>query len=399
LSRPAVEVADIFRHRGPVWRASHAGHVSLGQLKVMSVIERCRTAALGGHVERCEACAHLRISYNSCRNRHCPKCQAAAAKVWLADRQADLLPVPYYHVVFTMPAPIADIAYYNKAVIYGILFKAAAETLITIAADPKHLGARIGLTAVLHSWGSALTHHPHVHIIVPGGGLSLDGQRWISCRPGFFLPIGVLSRLFRRLFLEKLTAAYQAGRLAFFADQAALAKPAAFKACLAALRKIEWVVYAKRPFGGSDAVLAYLSRYTHRIAIANSRLVAFDGERVTFKWKDYRAKGDARYKLMTLDADEFIRRFLIHVLPNGFHRIRHYGLFANANRIANIALARQLLGAPDPAPSSRESDGAHKDEERNTCPCCGGRMIIVETFGPGCQPQLWPFPAIGLDSS
>jgi hypothetical protein len=402
LSRPAVEVADIFRHRGPVWRASHAGHVSLGQLKVMSAIERCRTAALGGHVERCEACAHLRISYNSCRNRHCPKCQAAAAKEWLADRQVELLPVPYFHVVFTVPAPIADIAYYNKAAIYGILFKAAAETLITIAADPKHLGARIGLTAVLHSWGSALTHHPHVHIIVPGGGLSLDGQRWISCRPGFFLPIGVLSRLFRRLFLEKLTAAYQAGRLAFFADQAALAEPAAFRAYLATLRKIEWVVYAKRPFGGPGAVLAYLSRYTHRIAIANSRLVAFDGKRVTFKWTDYRAKADARYKLMTLDADEFIRRFLIHLLPDGFHRIRHYGLFANANRAANIALARRLLGAPDPAPSSSQSDGAtgaHEDEERNTCPCCGGRMIIVETFKPGCQPQLWPFPSIGLDSS
>jgi len=395
-------VADIFRHRGPAWRASHAGHVSLGQLKVMSAIERCRTAALGGHVERCEDCAHLRICYNSCRNRHCPKCQAVAAKEWLADRQAELLPVPYYHVVFTVPAPIADIAYYNKAVIYGILFKAAAETLITIAADPKHLGARIGLTAVLHSWGSALTHHPHVHIIVPAGGLSLDRQRWISCRPGFFLPVRVLSRLFRRLFREKLTAAYQAGRLAFFADQAALAEPAAFKACLAALRKIEWVVYAKQPFGGPDAVLAYLSRYTHRIALANSRLVAFDGERVTFKWKDYRAKSAARYKLMTLDADEFVRRFLIHVLPDGFHRIRHYGLFANANRAANIALARRLLGAPDPAPSSSESDrptGAHEDQERNTCPCCGGRMIIVDIFEPGCQPQLWPSPAIGLDSS
>jgi hypothetical protein len=395
-------VADIFRHRGPVWRASHAGHVSLGQLKVMSAIERCRTAALGGHVERCEACAHTRIADNSCRNRHCPKCQGAAAKEWLADRQAELLPVPYYHVVFTMPAPIADIAYYNKAVIYGILFKAAAETLITIAADPKHLGARIGLTAVLHSWGSAMTHHPHVHIIVPGGGFSPDGQHWIACRPSFFLSVRVLSRLFRRLFLEKLTAAYQAGRLAFFADQAALAEPAAFKACLAALRKIEWVVYAKQPFGGPDAVLAYLSRYTHRIALANSRLVAFDGEGVTFKWKDYRAKSAARYKLMTLGADEFVRRFLIHVLPDRFHRIRHYGLFANANRAANIALARRLLGALDPAPSSSQSDGAtgaHQHEERNACPCCGGRMIIVETFGPGCRPQLWPIPAIGLDSS
>jgi hypothetical protein len=394
-------VADIFRHRGPAWRASHAGHLSLGQLKVMSAIERCRTAALGGHVERCEACAHLRIAYNSCRDRHCPKCQAVAAKEWLADRQAELLPVPYFHVVFTLPGPIADIAYQNKAVVYDLLLKVAAETLITIAADPKHLGARIGLTAVLHTWGSALTHHPHAHIIVPGGGLSPDGQHWIACRPRFFLSVRVLSRLFRRLFLEKLTAAYDAGRLEFFADQAALAEPAAFKTRLAALRKVKWVVYAKRPFGGPDAVLAYLSRYTHRIAIANRRLVAFDGERMTFRWKDYRAKGKARYKLMTLDADEFIRRFLIHVLPDGFHRIRHYGLFANAKRAGNIALARQLLGMPA-APSSSESDDAeagHADEEWNTCPCCGGRMIVIETFEPGCQPRLWPLPSIGLDSS
>jgi hypothetical protein len=401
LPRPAVEVADIFRRRGPAWRASHAGHASLGQLKVMSAIERCRTAALGGHVERCEACAHLRISYNSCRNRHCPKCQAAAAKEWLADRRAELLPVPYFHVVFTLPGPIADIAYQNKAVVYDLLLKTAAETLITVAADPKHLGARIGLTAVLHTWGSALTHHPHAHIIVPGGGFSPDGQHWIACRPGFFLSVRVLSRLFRRLFLERLTAAYQTGRLEFFADQAALAEPAVFKAHLGALRKVEWVVYAKPPFGGSDAVLAYLSRYTHRIAIANSRLVAFDGTRVTFKWKDYRAKTDARYKLMTLDADEFIRRFLIHVLPDGFHRIRHYGFLANGNRTGNIALARQLLGMPA-APSSSESDGAdgsQQEDEWNTCPCCGGRMVIIETFEPGCRPRLWPLPSIGVDSS
>jgi hypothetical protein len=307
-----------------------------------------------------------------------------------------------FHVVFTLPGAIADIAYQNKAVVYDLLLKAAAETLITIAADPKHLGARIGLTAVLHTWGSALTHHPHAHIIVPGGGFSPDGQHWIACRPGFFLSVRVLSRLFRRLFLERLTAAYQAGRLEFFADQAALAEPAAFKTHLAAVRKVARVVYAKRPFGGPDAVLAYLSRYTHRIAIANSRLVAFDGERVTFKWKNYRAKLDARYKLMTLHADEFIRRFLIHVLPDGFHRIRHYGLLANANRADNIVLARRLLGFPDPAPSSGESSGTdrrHEDEERNIGPCCGGRMIIVETFEPGCQPRLWPSPAIGFDSS
>jgi hypothetical protein len=402
LPRPAVEVADIFRRRGPAWRASHAGHPSLGQLKVMSAIERCRTAALGGHVERCEDCAHLRISYNSCRNRHCPKCQAAAAKEWLADCQAELLPVPYFHVVFTLPGAVADIAYQNKSVVYDLLLKAAAETLITIAADPRHLGARIGLTAVLHTWGSALTHHPHAHIIVPGGGLSPDGQHWIACRPRFFLSVEVLSRLFRRRFLERLTAAYQAGRLEFFADQAALAEPAAFQTFLAALRKVEWVVYAKRPFGGPDAVLAYLSRYRHRIAIANSRLVAFDGERVTFRWKDYRAKSEARYKRMTLDADEFIRRFLIHVLPDGFHRIRHYGLLANANRTGNIALARRLLGIPDPPPSSGDSDSTenpHQDSDWNACPCCGGRMIIIETFEPGCQPRLWPIPSIGLDSS
>jgi hypothetical protein len=401
LSRPAVEVADIFRHRGPAWRASHAGHVSLGQLKVMSAIERCRTAALGGHVERCEDCAHLRISYNSCRDRHCPRCQAAAAKEWLADRQAELLPVPYFHVVFTLPRPIADIAYQNKTVVYDLLLKTAAETLITIAADPKHLGARIGLTAVLHTWGSALTHHPHAHIIVPGGGVSPDGEHWIACRPGFFLSVRVLSRLFRRLFLEKLTAAYHAGRLEFFADQTALAEPAAFQIFLTALRKVEWVVYAKRPFGGPDAVLAYLARYTHRVAIANSRLVAFDGERVSFRWKDYRANADARYKLMTLDADEFIRRFLIHVLPDGFHRIRHCGLFANANRANHIALARRLLGAPDPTPSNDDNAAGtdREDEDRNICPCCGGRMIIIETFAPGCQPRLWPIPAIGFDSS
>jgi hypothetical protein len=378
----------------------------------MSAIERCRTAALGGHVECCEACAHLRISYNSCRNRHCPKCQAAAAKQWLADRQAELLPVPYFHVVFTLPGPIADIAYQNQAVVYDLLLKTAAEILITIAPtgqarglkahDPKHLGARIGLTAILHTWGSALTHHPHAHIIVPGGGLSPDGERWVACRPGFFLSVRVLSRLFRRLFLEKLTAAYQAGRLVFFADQAALAEPAAFKSHLDALQNIEWVVYAKRPFGGPDAVLGYLSHYTHRIAIANSRLVAFDGERVTFRWKDYRAKGEARYKLMTLDADAFIRRFLIHVLPDGFHRIRHYGLFANANRAGNIALARRLLGVPDPPPTSGDSNGTENSQEDsawNACPCCGGRMIIIETFEPSCQPRQWPIPSIGLDTS
>ncbi len=267
MNRPALEVADIFRGHGPAWRRANSGHVSLGQLKVMSAIESCRTAALGGHVARCEKCSHMQIAYNSCRNRHCPKCQGAAAKHWLAEREADLLPVPYYHVVFTLPAPIGDIAYQNKAAVYNILFKAAAETLITLAADPKHLGAHIGLTSVLHTWGSALTHHPHLHIIVPGGGISLDGTRWVSCRPGFFLPVRVLSRLFRRLFLNKLVAAHQAGRLQFFGDHTHLGDARAFAAYLAPCRRTEWVVYSKRPFGGPEAVLAYLARYTHRVAI------------------------------------------------------------------------------------------------------------------------------------
>ncbi|MGO8840052.1 MAG: IS91 family transposase [Methyloceanibacter sp.] len=402
MSRPSLEVADIFRDHGPAWRRANAGHVSLGQLKVMSAIESCRTAALGGHVARCEKCAHTHIAYNSCRNRHCPKCQGAAAKEWLAEREAELLPVPYYHVVFTLPAPIADIAYQNKAVIYDILFKAAAETLITIAADPKHLGARIGLTAVLHSWGSALTHHPHVHVIVPGGGISLDGMRWISCRPGFFLPVRVLSRLFRRLFLENLVTAHGAGRLRFFGEHAPLAGRDAFAACLAPLRKAEWVVYAKRPFGGPEAVLAYLSRYTHRVAIANSRLIALDDTGVTFKWKDYRAKGRERFKVMTLAVDEFIRRFLIHVLPSGFHRIRHYGLFANGGRTENIARARQLLNVPATQSQAGDADSTDDGEPQalsHPCPCCGGRMIIIETFERGGAPRYRPTASIRIDTS
>jgi Putative transposase/Transposase zinc-binding domain len=403
MSRPAFEVADIFREHGPAWRRANSGHVSLGQLKVMSAIESCRTAALGGHVARCEKCAHTLVAYNSCRNRHCPKCQGAVAKEWLAMRQAELLPVPYYHVVFTLPAPIADIAYQNKAAIYAILFKAAAETLITIAADPRHLGAHIALTAVLHTWGSALTHHPHVHIVVPGGGISLDGQRWISCRPGFFLPVRVLSRLFRRLFLEKLLAAHQAGRLRFFGDHMPLIEHDAFAKYLAPLRKVEWVVYAKRPFGGPEAVLAYLSRYTHRIAISNSRLIAFDRNGVTFTWKDYRANGRERQKVMTLATGEFIRRFLIHVLPGGFHRIRHYGLFANTRRAQNIARARELLAAPKPTSNAIDADNPSEPSTLSyPCPSCGGPMTVIETFERGTAPRYQPAtPAgvIGIDSS
>jgi Putative transposase/Transposase zinc-binding domain len=401
VPRERLEVADIFRAYGPAWRRVQAGHLSLGQLKVMSAIERCRTAALGGHVARCEDCDHTRIAYNSCRNRHCPKCQGAAAQEWLADRAAELLPVPYSHVVFTLPAPIADIAYQNKAQIYAILFKAAAETLLTIAADPKHLGARIGLTAVLHTWGSALTHHPHVHCIVPGGGLALDGKRWVSCRPGFFLPVRVLSRLFRRLVLEQLTTAHEAGRLHFFGDHAPLAEHPAFAAYLAPLRTIEWVVYAKRPFAGPEAVLAYLSRYTHRVAIANSRLIACDDTGVTFRWKDYRAKGRERQKVMTLANDEFIRRFLIHVLPSGFHRIRHYGLCANGGRAENFARVRDLLGAPAQQDKPGDAD-ASADEPPTSlppCPCCGGRMIIIETFARGSTPRTRPPSPIRIDTS
>jgi hypothetical protein len=405
MSRPRLEVADIFRGHGPAWRKANAGHVSLSQLKVMSAIESCRTAALGGHVGRCEKCRHTHIAYNSCRNRHCPKCQGAAAKQWLAEREADLLPVPYYHLVFTLPAPISDIAYQSKAAIYDILFKASAEAVLTIAADPDRLGARVGITSVLHTWGSALTHHPHVHMIVPGGGISLDGTRWISCRPGFFLPVRVLSRLFRRLFLEKLLAAHQAGRLTFFRNHATLADPQAFATYLAPSRKAEWVVYAKKPFGGPQAVLAYLSRYTHRVAIANSRLIASDRDGVTFRWKDYRLDGRERFKTMTLATSEFIRRFLIHVLPSGLHRIRHYGLFASGTRIDNLARARQLLAVPPP-PRQPDQDAPTDDSEpkilAQPCPCCGGRMIIIERFKRGSVPRNRPnAPAtpIRLDTS
>ncbi len=396
MPRPKLEVAGIFRDHGPAWRRVNAGHVSLAQRKVMAAIEACRTAALGGHVAACTACGHEHIAYNSCRNRHCPKCQGVAARDWMEARAADLLPVPYYHVVFTLPAPIADIAYANKAVVYDLLFRASAETMQIIAADPKHLGARIGMTSVLHSWGSAMTHHPHVHIIVPGGGLSQNGERWIACRPGFFLPVRVLSRLFRRLFLTGLEAAHRAGRLRFFGDRADLTDPAAFAAQLEPLSKSEWVVYAKAPFGGPQAVLAYLSRYTHRVAIANSRLVAADAETVTFRWKDYRAQrrsgGRNRQKLMRLATDEFIRRFLLHVLPKGFHRIRHYGLFANSARLRNLATIRRLLRAapPDPEPDASDTQAADAPATRTLrqpCPCCGGPMIVIETFDRGQTPR------------
>jgi hypothetical protein len=410
MSRPKLEVADIFRDHGAAWRSANAGHVSLDQLKVMSAIERCRTAALGGHVERCENCAQTVIAYNSCRNRHCPKCQGAAAQQWLAEREAELLPVPYFHVVFTLPAQIADIAYQNKAVIYDLLFKASSETMLTIAADPKHLGARIGILSVLHTWGSALTHHPHVHMIVPGGGFSLDGKRWVSCRPLFLLSVDVLSALFRGLFLDKLRAAYRAGRLQFFGKHAKLSDAKAFAAYLAPLWNTNWVVYCKRPFAGPEKVLRYLARYTHRVAISNRRLIACDANGVTFQWKDYRIEGPERYKVMTLATGEFIRRFLMHVLPAGFHRIRYYGLLASGKRADTVARARQLL-APPIIPvaaikaigsAASEPQTAEPQPAKHQCPGCGGRMIIIERFEPGATPHYRASPptsAIRIDTS
>ena len=384
----------------------------------MSAIESCRTAVLGGHVVRCQnsACGHTAIGYNSCRNRHCPKCQGAAAREWMQDREAELLPVPYFHVVFTLPAVIGDIAYQNKAVIYDLLFKASSEALLTIAADPKHLGARIGITAVLHTWGSAMTHHPHVHMIVPGGGFAIapvasghskaqqtsDGAgwiaAWIAAKPQFFLPVFVLSKLFRRLMLEKLMAAHAGGKLTFFGPHTHLAASDAFAAFLAPLRKTRWFVYAKRPFAGPKAVLAYLSRYTHRVAISNSRLIKAEAGRVTFKVKNYRVEGDARYTTMTLQAGEFIRRLLIHVLPTGFHRIRHYGFLSSGAKAGNLAKARELLAAPEPAVIEAGTDAASV----RTCPCCGGPMHVIEIFEPGQTPHHRASPrqvVIRIDTS
>jgi hypothetical protein len=388
--RASIEVADIFRAAGPAYRAARAGHLSLEQLKVMAAIETCRTAVMGGHVEACTDCGHWRVAYNSCRNRHCPRCQGAAARAWLAEREADLLPIGYFHVVFTLPAEVADIALQNKAAVYGLLFQTASETMTTIAADPKHLGARIGITAVLHTWGSALTHHPHVHMVVPGGGLSLDGRRWISSRPAFLLPVRVLGKLFRRLFLTRLAALHDAGRLTFFGSLAHLTDRRAFLRHLAPVRKKRWVVYAKPPFAGPETVLAYLSRYTHRVAISNSRLLHFDQTRVTFRYKDYRRGGADRQQVMTLSADEFIRRFLLHVLPKGFHRIRHYGLLAGATRKAHLDHVRQLLGVAPPVTADARVE---PDDTRPPCPCCGGHMVVIETFERQRQPRAPPAPA------
>lgn len=391
----SLEVADIFRSAGPAYRAAHAGHLSLHQLKIISAILNCRTAALGGHVEACTDCGHWRIAYNSCRNRHCPKCQGAAARTWLEAREADLLPVGYFHVVFTLPAEVADIAFHNKAVVYDLLFKAASQTMLTIAADPRHLGARIGITAVLHTWGSAMTHHPHIHMIVPGGGISRDGARWISSRPAFLLPVRVLGALFRRLFITRLMALHEAGKLAFFGANAELADRRAFLRHLSPVRRKRWVVYAKPPFAGPEAVLAYLARYTHRVAISNRRLIAFNQQDVTFRYKDYRRDGPDRQSVMTLCADEFIRRFLLHALPSGFHRIRHYGLLASSARKDSLALARALLdAAPPPEPDTADDE----IEVHPPCPCCGGRMVIIDTFERWMQPRAPPKPPLSIRS-
>ena len=381
--RGALEVADVFRRHGPAYRAAHAGHLSLGQHRVMRAVEACRSAVLGGHVEQCDGCGQVRVAYNSCRDRHCPKCQGLARAQWLADRQAELLPVAYFHLVFTVPAPIGEIAFQNKAIVYAILFRAAAETVRVIAADPKHLGAEVGMLAVLHTWGQTLQHHPHIHAIVPGGGLAPGGERWVACRPGFFLPVKVLSRLFRRLFLKQLQAAFEARQLSFFGALLPLSEPDAFRRHLARQRQIPWVVYSKRPFGGPEQVLGYLGRYTHRVAIANSRLVSLTSGQVSFRWKDYRHHD--KLKVMTLDAAEFIRRFLLHVLPRNVHRVRVYGYLANGQRAAKLALCRRLLAAPIAEPAPPPSDYRERYRQLtghslDLCPCCGGRMIMLGRF-------------------
>jgi hypothetical protein len=403
VARPALEIADIFRDHGPAWRDANRGRVSLAQLKVMSAIENCRTAALGGHVARCEndACGHMHIAFNSCRNRHCPKCQGSAAREWLEEREAELLPVPYFHVVFSLPAEIGDIAYQNKAVVYDLLMKVSADVMLTIAADPAHLGARIAITAVLHTWGSAMMHHPHVHMIVPGGGVSPDGATWIRAKAKFLLPVRVLSALFRRRMIEALVVAHKAGKLQFFNELVPLANGAAFIDHLEPLKAKKWHVYAKRPFGGPKAVLAYLARYTHRVAISSRRLVKTDATGVTFKVKDYRVDGPGRYTTLTLGPHEFIRRLLMHVLPKGLHRIRHYGLLANGQREANLAKARALLRVKEIDPTDdalRRADAEPADTPTvhpRPCPCCGARMLIIETFEGVCRLRPHSSPSSG----
>lgn len=391
MARPALELAGIFRQHGPAYRQAHS--LPVHQHQLMRAIESCRTAALGGHVEECGQCQHTRISYNSCRNRHCPKCQGKERANWLDRRKSELLPVEYFHVVFTLPEPIAAMAFQNKAAVYDILFRAAAETLLTIAGDPKHLGAEIGFFAILHTWGQSLQLHPHLHCVVPGGGLSLDYDRWLACRPGFFLPVRVLSRLFRRLFLDALQKAFDHGKLQFFSELEPLRQPQAFTKYLKPLRESEWVVYAKPPFGGPEQVLGYLARYTNRVAISNQRLVSLENDQISFQWKDYKHRN--RIRVMTLEAREFIRRFLLHALPPHFQRIRYYGFLANTRRREKLALCRKLLSS-DPTgllplmTVAAAVAGIVPKPDPVRCPvCCAGLMIRIQTL---------PRPA-GIDSS
>jgi hypothetical protein len=402
MPRPALEVADILRQHGEAYRKTHRGSLSYSQLRVMRAIEVCRTAALGGHVEQCDQCGHQRISYNSCRNRHCNKCQSLTKALWLEQRKADLLPVSYFHVVFSVPEQIGALAFQNKKVVYGILFQSVAETLRRIAADPKHLGAQIGFLAVLHTWGQTLEHHPHIHCVVPGGGLAPDGERWISCLPGFFLPVRVLSRLFRRLFLQHLDRAFQSAKLHFFSALEALANPAEWKKLIAAARAREWVVYAKRPFGGPEQVLEYLSRYTHRVAISNNRLKEMNDGSVSFAYKDYRHEG--RQRVMTLAADEFIRRFLLHVLPPGFQRLRQYGFLSGHSRAVKLARCRELLtGSAMLEPPHRFEDWRNRyevvtGESLDRCPMCQqGHMVMADILFP--TPDREQAKTAGMDSS
>jgi Putative transposase/Transposase zinc-binding domain len=396
MARPALELADIFRRHGEAYREAHP--LPRQQRRVMRAIETCRTAALGGHVEQCGHCQHVRISYNSCRNRHCPKCQSLARARWLEARKAELLPVEYFHVVFTVPEPIAELMFYNQEQLYDLLFRVIAQTLLTIARDPQHLGASLGFFAILHTWGQNLHYHPHLHCVVPGGGLSIDHDRWIACRPGFFLPVRVLSRLFRRLFLEALDQAFRQGRLQFFSPLEPLRDPSTFDRHLAQLRKTEWVVYAKPPWGGPQQVLEYLGRYTHRVAISNQRLLALQDDQVSFQWKDYRQPHQS--KVMTVGAEEFIRRFLLHALPPGFQRIRHFGFLANCHRQAKLALCRQLLTSPLADLLARPTDyrdfyQALTHQSLRICQQCGiGRMARIQIL----PAYRWPL-APPLDSS
>jgi hypothetical protein len=396
MDRPRFEVADLFRCYGADYRQKHGASMSVAQRRVMTAIEVCRTAVLGGHLEQCDHCGHQRNAYNSCANRHCPKCQSLARAKWLEDRRGELLHTQYFHVVFTVPEEISAIAYHNKRQVYGILFRAAAETLRTIAADPKHLGAQIGFFAVLHTWGSNLLHHPHLHCVVSGGGLSADGSQWICCRKGFFLSVRVLSRLFRRLFLEQLCNAFDAGNLEFFSSLESLRNPSAFRNYLAPLREVEWVIYAKRPFAGPEQVLDYVGRYTHRVAISNNRLLDIAEGKVSFCYKDYRH--EAQQKTMTLQAEEFIRRFLLHVLPEGFQRIRYYGFLANPYRQQKLARCRDLLGTSQPEPAASKVNKDYRDRYEELtgsslwqCPVCHqGRMLMIEILPPSPHRHLAP---------